>query len=51
MKCEPKVNYSLMKYKKKGYYDILTDIGENVTLVKLMDYSGNMNHTISVVGY
>ena len=49
MKVEPKVHYSLSKY-KKGYYDILTDISEHVTLVQLMDYLGNINHAISVVG-
>ena len=30
---------------------ILTDISEHVTLVQLMDYLGNVNHVISVVGY
>ena len=34
-----------------GYYDILTDMSEHVTLVQLMDYLGNVNHAISVVGY
>ena len=48
---EPKVYYSLVKYKKKGSYDILKDISENVTLVKLMDYLGNIHNAISVVGY
>ena len=32
-------------------YDILTDISEYVTIVQLMDYLGNVNHDISVVGY
>ena len=32
-KGEPKVHNSLMKYKRKGYFDILSDISENVTLV------------------
>ena len=40
-----------MKHKKKGYYDILTYISKNVTLVQLMDYLENENHAISVVGY
>ena len=35
----------------KGSYDILTDMSENVTLVQLMDYLGNLNHATSVVGY
>ena len=51
IKGEPKVYYSLMKNEKKGSYDILTDISENVTLIKLIGYLGNVNHAISVVGY
>ena len=49
-KGEQKMYYNLVKYKKKGYYDILKGISENVTLVKLMGLLGNMNHAISVVG-
>ena len=48
---EPKVYYSLNKYKKKSSYDILTDISEHVTSFQLMDYLGNLNHAFSVVGY
>ena len=51
LKGEPRVYHSRSKYKKKGSYDILTDISEHVTLFQLMDYSGNVNHAISVVGY
>ena len=40
-----------MKYKDMGSYDILTDMGENFTLVHLMVSLGNLNHAISVVGY
>ena len=40
----------MRKYKKKGSYDILTDISEHINLVKLMDYLGNDNHDISVAG-
>ena len=43
--------YSLSKYKKKGSYDILTNISKNVILVQLMYYLGNVNHDITVVGY
>ena len=43
--------YILRKYKKKGYYDILEDISEHVTLVQLMYYLGNVNHAINVIGY
>ena len=51
IKGEPRVYYSLRKYKKKGSYDIPTDINEHVTLVQLMNYLVNINHAISVVGY
>ena len=51
IKGEPRVYYSLSKYKKKGSYDILTDISENFTLVQLMDSLINVNRDISVVGY
>ena len=50
LKGEPRVYYSLRKYKQKGYYDILKDISEQVKLVQLMDSLGNVNHAISVVG-
>ena len=49
-KGEVKVHYQLIKYKMMGDYKILEDISANVTLVKLMDSLGNVNHTISVVG-
>ena len=50
IKGEPKVHYSLVKYKKKGSYDILTNINEHVTLVQFIDYLGNVNRAIIVVG-
>ena len=34
-----------------GSYDILKDISEHVTLFQLMDYLGNANNAISIVGY
>ena len=43
--------YSLRKYKKIGSYDILTEISEHFTLVQFMDFLGNVNNDISVVGY
>ena len=51
LKGEPRVYYSLERYKKMGSYDIMTDISEHVTLLQLMDSLGNFNHAISVVGY
>ena len=49
-KGEPRVHYSLERYRQKGEYDIFNDITANVTLVQLMDSLGNVNHAISVVG-
>ena len=34
-----------------GYYDILIDKSEYVTLLQLIYSLGNMNHAISVFGY
>ena len=51
MKGEPKMHYSLVKYKKEVSYDILKDISEHVTLVQLIGYLENVNRAISVVGY
>ena len=44
------MHYSLVKYNKKGSYDILKEIIEHVTLVQLLDSLGNVNHDISIVG-
>ena len=49
-KCQARVHYKLIKYKKKGDYKILEDISATVTLFQLMDSLGNVNHSISVVG-
>ena len=45
-----KVYYSMVKDKTKISSDIMTDTSEYVTLIQLMDYLGNVNHAISVVG-
>ena len=37
-------------WKKNDAFDILNDISLNITLVKLMDSLGNLNHAISIVG-
>ena len=41
------MHYILSKCKKKGSYDIIIDISENVTLDQFMDYLENVNHDIS----
>ena len=38
-------------YTTRGFFDILTDISEHVTLVQLMYSLVNVNCAISVVGY
>ena len=48
-KGETRVNYSLIKYKKNGEYDIFKNISANATLFQLMDSFRNVNHDISVV--
>ena len=50
IKGEPRVYYSLSRYKKMGSYNIMTDISEYVTLVKFIDSLDNVNNAISVVG-
>ena len=40
----------LKKSRKLVTFDILNNISDHVTLVKLMDSLGNINHAVSVVG-
>ena len=47
---EQNMYYSLSKYKKMGYFDILMDISKPFTLVQLMEYLGDVIHAISVLG-
>ena len=51
IKGKQRVYYIPRKYKKMGYYDIMTDISEHITLVQLVDSLVNVNRAISVVGY
>ena len=51
LKGKPRVYYSPRKYKNMGSYDIMTDISEHINIFQLMDYLGNANHDISVIGY
>ena len=48
-KGEQSLGYNPKIQNKKGAFNILNDIRENVTLVKLMDTVGNVNHAISIV--
>ena len=45
------LRYNLKIWNKKYAFNILNDSYENVTLVKLMDTRGKVNHVISIVGY
>ena len=50
IKGEQNIRYNMTIWKKNDAFDILNDMSENVTLVKLMDSLGNSNHAISIVG-
>ena len=50
-KGEQHLRYILNKWKNKGYFGILNDISDNVTLVKLINTLVNVNDDISIVGY
>ena len=48
-KGEQHLIYNMKICKKKGDFDILNEISENVTLVQLMDTLVNVYHAISIV--
>ena len=48
---EQHLRYNMMKWVKKGAFDLINGIRENVTLAQLMDDPGNLNHAISIVRY
>ena len=48
---EQRFHYNINKRKTKGSFAFIHDISENVTLVHLMESVGNINHTVSIVGY
>ena len=45
------VYYNIRTFKVKSRFDIMNDISENVTLVKLVETFGNVNHAVSIVVY
>ena len=51
IKGEQNLRYNLTICRVNDAFDILNDISENVTLVKLMESLGNVNHAIIVVGH
>ena len=46
---EQHIGYKIKQLKKTGTFVILNNISDYVTLVKLMDSLGNVNHAVSVV--
>ena len=50
-KGEQNLRYNLMIWKKNDAFDILNDIGEDITLVQLTESLRNVNHAIIIVGY
>ena len=51
IKGEQNLRYNLTIWNKNDAFDILNDIGENVTLLQLTDSLGNDNNSISIVKY
>ena len=51
IKGEQNLTYNLTIWKKNNDFDILNEISEVVSLVQLMDSTGNENHAISIVGH
>ena len=47
---EQSLHYNIKTWIKQVSFEIIHDISENVTLVKLMGTVGNMNHAVSIVG-
>ena len=50
IKGDQNLQYNMMIWKKIDTFDILNYISADVTLVKLMELLGNVNHAISIVG-
>ena len=46
-----RIHYNIKNWKKKGRFDIIQDISENINLVHFMDTVGNVNHAVSIVGH
>ena len=51
VKSDYKFYYSMQEYRKNGSFNILNNIFEQVTLVQLIYFVGNVSHAISVFGY
>ena len=50
-KGEERQRYNMNIWTKKDDFDILNNISEHFTLVKLMNYPVNVNHALSAVSY
>ena len=48
---DKRLHYNIKKWKKQGSFEIIRDISENVNLVQLVDTVGNVNNSVSIVGY
>ena len=49
-KGEHRLRYKSELWNKIGSFDIMNDISEHVTLVKLMNSLGNLDHAVNLVG-
>ena len=50
-KGEHNIRYNMKVWQKKYDFDILKNVSQYVTFVKLMESLGNVNHAICIVGY
>ena len=48
---DKRLRYNINQWGKRGNFDILYDISENVTFVQLMYTVSNVNHSVNIVGY
>ena len=51
IKGEQNLGYNLTIWSENDAFGILNDISEDVTLVKLTESLGNVNHAIIIVGH
>ena len=47
---DQRLHYNI-KFLKKGHFDILHEISENITLIQLIRSVGNVYHAVSIVVY
>ena len=49
-KGQQQCRYKVVQWNNRGTFDILNDISDHMTLVKLIDTAINVNHAVSIIG-